>query len=235
MAKDRATKVEAAKREKKVSDDKVTKLHQTKKTMRDDSESTSSSDSESDSESSSGSGSDSDSDEASDSEDVDVPAKQSKAPVDVEPNSLFTIDTNPSKSTSKSAAPAGAVEAEGAGDATNEATEAGSGGKPNRAARRRLALIGKQREALRKSLKIEPGQDSAELEAAVREYVEKRDGQSAARAQKRAQRKEKEAARLRNKRGKLLKGRKLRERKKQIDRIERKAKRDAEKATAASD
>lgn len=104
----------------------------------------------------------------------------------------------------------------------------------NRRARRRLQLIGKQREALRKSMNLGPDDNSAELQAALDKWIQDTDGKAEVRDTKKKQRKERDAQRLRTRKGKLLKGRKLKERKKALDKVARReqnqAKRQAETA-----
>jgi hypothetical protein len=137
---------------------------------------------------------------------------------------MFTVDTKPTKAGSKAPeATAGSVEEK------EESAEAGAegGSKMNRRARRRLQLIGKQREALRKSMNLGPDDNSAELEAALDKWIKETDGKAAVRDKKKQARKETDAARLRTRKGKLLKGRKLKERKKIVDKMERREKKKA--------
>ncbi|KAK6071802.1 hypothetical protein SCUP234_09517 [Seiridium cupressi] len=248
MAKDRAVKAEGKQKETKLSGDRVKKAQKepkAKPVVEEDSEDSDSSagapvhnknggkktDAKSDdssSDSSSDSASEASDDSTSDSEEVEAPAKAKKAPVEVEPNSIFTIDTKPTKLDPKAskAAPANAEEG---------TTEAGvEGGKMNRRARRRLQLIGKQREALRKSMNLKADENSAELEAELDKWIEQTDGKAASRDKKKMARKQKEAARLRTRKGKLLKGRKLKERKKVVDKQERREKKKAAQGLAES-
>jgi hypothetical protein len=163
-----------------------------------------------------------------------------KAAVKIEPNSLFTIDTNPTPINRKVATPASSSsssssDSDSDSSSDEEETKAtkpsepqanGNGVVPlNRTQRRRLQLIGRQREIIRKSLNIAPGSNekAEELEAALAEWTQKYDDKAAIRTEKKAKRKEKDALKLRNKRGKLLKGRRLRERTKQVNKMEKKA------------
>lgn len=97
----------------------------------------------------------------------------------------------------------------------------------NRQERRRIRLIEEQREKIQKKLGVVPGgPDKAdEVQAALDKWVVDFDGKRAMRDEKRKVRKAKEAARIRNKRGKALTGRKLVERKKEIQKQERANKR----------
>lgn len=158
----------------------------------------------------------------------------------IEPNSMFTIDTKPTPVNRKAAAPSesssssdsdsdsdsSSDEEEAKGSKPTEPQANGNGAVPlNRTQRRRLQLIGRQREIIRKSLDIAPGSNekAAELEAALAQWTQKYDDKAAIRTEKKAKRKEKDALKLRNKRGKLLKGRRLRERTKQVNKMEKKA------------
>ncbi|KAI0852399.1 hypothetical protein F5Y00DRAFT_228045 [Daldinia vernicosa] len=91
----------------------------------------------------------------------------------------------------------------------------------NRQARRRIRLIEKQREKIAKDLGAGAGAD--EVQAKLDKWVEDYDSKAAARLEKKQRRKEKEAARIRNKKGKLLTGRRLKERKKVLDKMDKKA------------
>ncbi|KAH9901952.1 hypothetical protein F4778DRAFT_781831 [Xylariomycetidae sp. FL2044] len=95
----------------------------------------------------------------------------------------------------------------------------------NRNARRRIMLIERQRDKIRKKLGVAEGSRDRddEVQAELDQWVQVLDGKAALRTEKERARKEKEANRLRNKRGKALTGRKLKERKKQVDKMEKKA------------
>ncbi|KAK9777888.1 hypothetical protein SCAR479_05571 [Seiridium cardinale] len=259
MAKDRAVKAEGKQKETKLSGDRVKKAQKepkAKPVVEEDSEDSDSSAAESlnsfpaaeigltvskkdgkktdaksddsSSDSSSDSASEASDDSTSDSEEVEASAKAKKAPVEVEPNSIFTIDTQPTKVAAKASKAAPANAEEGTTEASAE------GGKMNRRARRRLQLIGKQREALRKSMNLKADENSAELEAELDRWIQGTDGKAAARDKKKMVRKQKEAARLRTRKGKLLKGRKLKERKKVVDKQERREKKKAAQGLAES-
>ncbi|KAH6655314.1 hypothetical protein BKA67DRAFT_657262 [Truncatella angustata] len=228
MAKDRTAKAEAKQKVPKVVDDKVKKAKKEKKPKAvakeesEDSDSSAASDAqqeqsgkkvkESSSDSSSDSASEASDDSSSDSDEAEAPTKPKKAPVEVEPNSIFTIDTKPTKAAPKDEV---ALKEDGIIDES---------GKINRRTRRRLQLIGKQREALRKSMNLGADDNSAELEAALDKWIKQTDGKAAVRDKKKQDRKEKEASRLRTRKGKLLKGRKLKERQKVVSKLERREK-----------
>ncbi|KAI8633056.1 hypothetical protein F5Y19DRAFT_286713 [Xylariaceae sp. FL1651] len=74
----------------------------------------------------------------------------------------------------------------------------------NRAARRRIQLIERQRDVIKKTMGIPEGsQDRAdEVQKALDEWTENMDNRAAIRAQKKEVRKAKEASRLKSKRGK---------------------------------
>ncbi|KAI1765961.1 hypothetical protein GGR53DRAFT_488276 [Hypoxylon sp. FL1150] len=97
----------------------------------------------------------------------------------------------------------------------------------NRQERRRIRMIEEQREKIQKKLGVAPGStDKAdEVQQQLDKWVTDFDGKSAIRAEKRKARKAKEAARIRNKRGKALTGRRLVERKKELHKLERANKR----------
>ncbi|KAI0122849.1 hypothetical protein BJ170DRAFT_114747 [Xylariales sp. AK1849] len=231
-----AKEVKKAKKDKKDKKEKKEKKGQEKEdtrmktktatsTKKEAQRATSSSPEESDSDSSS---------ETSDDENVKSSIKAAlKGPVEVEPNSLFAIDVNPTPINQQAIA-TGNGAGEGAdGESKAEGEEATH---MNRQARRRLQLIGKQREALRKSMGIAPGSDekSEELETELKLWTARMDDKAAVRAEKKKIRKEKDAQRLRNKRGKPLKGRRLKERTKQLVKIEKKAGRKATKGTISA-
>ncbi|KAI1659036.1 hypothetical protein F4813DRAFT_355502 [Daldinia decipiens] len=91
----------------------------------------------------------------------------------------------------------------------------------NRQARRRIRIIERQREKITKELGADAGAD--DVQARLDRWVEDYDSKAAARMDKKKRRKDKEAARIRNKKGKLLTGRRLKERKKVLDKMDRKA------------
>jgi len=92
----------------------------------------------------------------------------------------------------------------------------------NRQARRRLKLIDRQREKIHKDLvkagELEEGSEEfqSELQRRTGAWTQDRDEKEGARKQKKQERKERDRQKLRNKRGKLLTGRKLSERKKEL-------------------
>jgi hypothetical protein len=102
----------------------------------------------------------------------------------------------------------------------------------NRAARRRLKLIARQREKIIKELGLGPDSTEGmeEVEAQVAEWTEQLDKKTEVRLAKKKERKAKDEARLRNRRGKLLKGRRLKEREKELKEIEKKRARQERKA-----
>lgn len=95
----------------------------------------------------------------------------------------------------------------------------------NRQARRRIRMIETQREKIRKELGVPVGSsDKAdEVQEQLDKWVVDFDGKAAIRMEKKRKRKEREANRIKSKRGKLLTGRRLKERKKQLDKVEKKA------------
>ena len=138
---------------------------------------------------------------------------------------LFMIDTKPTP-----------VNQEATPDSESEAEEQADTGakKPksynpppsglNRTQRRRIKLIERQREVIQKKLGVAPGGEGADkVQAELDEWIVVYDAKAAAREEKRRVRKEKEAARLRKKSGKVLTGRALKERKKQIVAEDKKA------------
>ena len=142
---------------------------------------------------------------------------------------LFAIDTKPTP-VNKDATAESESEGEN-GDGAKDAKDAKDAKKYNpppsrlnRTERRRIKLIERQREAIQKKLGVSPaGERADEVQAALDEWVAVYDAKAAAREKKRRQRKEKEAARLRKKNGKVLSGRGLKERKKQIVAEDKKA------------
>ncbi|KAI1074146.1 hypothetical protein F5B20DRAFT_586582 [Whalleya microplaca] len=104
----------------------------------------------------------------------------------------------------------------------------------NREARRRIKLIERQREAIQKKLGVPEGSNekAADVQALLDEWTVGYDDKHAIRVEKKHQRKEKEAARLRNRRGKILTGRKLKERQKQLDKRQKKEAKNLRKMTS---
>jgi hypothetical protein len=102
----------------------------------------------------------------------------------------------------------------------------------NRAARRRLKLIARQRERILKDMGLtgDSVERVDEVNARLAEWTVIMDKKTEARLEKKKERKAKEATRLRNRRGKLLKGRKLKVREKELREA---AKQDARKARRA--
>ncbi|KAF3068922.1 hypothetical protein GL218_08134 [Daldinia childiae] len=163
-----------------------------------------------------------DSDSSSDSSDDDDDDDNGPA--------LFTIDTKPTPIDPNSIP----QKAYAADEDDKMSLSDGDGGeskgpkkmKPptglNRQARRRIRIIEKQREKIAKEL---GGATAAadEVQAKLDKWVEDYDSKAAARIEKKQRRKDKEAARIRNKKGKLLTGRRLKERKKVLDKMDKKA------------
>ncbi|KAI1096675.1 hypothetical protein F5B19DRAFT_487881 [Rostrohypoxylon terebratum] len=97
----------------------------------------------------------------------------------------------------------------------------------NRDARRRIRMIEARRQIIRKKLGIPEGvtDKDDEVQAKLDEWIATMDGKMTARMDKKRQRKEKTAARLRNRRGKILTGERLKDRQKALRKIEKKVKR----------
>ncbi|KAI1375207.1 hypothetical protein F4677DRAFT_446714 [Hypoxylon crocopeplum] len=152
--------------------------------------------------------------------DADVDEADSEAP-------LFAIDTNPTP-----VDPTSLAERADAMDEDKDEDEEGpkSTTKPpsglNRIARRRIRLIEERREKIQKNLGVPIGsrEKADEVQAILDGWVADYDDKAAIRMEKKRLRKAKEAARIKSKRGKLLSGRRLTERKKQLDKMEKKAK-----------
>lgn len=70
-------------------------------------------------------------------------------------------------------------------------------------------------------MNLKADESSQELEAALEKWIQDTDGKAEIRDTKKKARKEKDAQRLRTRKGKLLKGRKLKERKKVLDKVAR--------------
>ncbi|KAI8961555.1 hypothetical protein F5Y11DRAFT_223721 [Daldinia sp. FL1419] len=143
---------------------------------------------------------------------------------------FFAIGTNPTP-VNLSTIPQNdaAATSEGTNEAHNgnglSQTEPPSG--VNRKIRRRLRLIEEQREKIRNLM--EENASEEQVQAKLDKWVKQWDEKSAAREQRKEERKEQERARIRSKKGKLLTGRRLRERKKQIESVEKKRKKMASK------
>ncbi|KAI3323202.1 hypothetical protein HD806DRAFT_544570 [Xylariaceae sp. AK1471] len=95
----------------------------------------------------------------------------------------------------------------------------------NRAERRRTKMIEKQRGIIRQKMGIPEGssEKADEVQKNLDKWIAILDGKNEIRLEKKRVRKLKEASRLKNRRGKVLTGRKLKEREKQIRRSEKKA------------
>ncbi|KAI0525317.1 hypothetical protein F5B22DRAFT_589426 [Xylaria bambusicola] len=242
MAKERAAKKER-KRDKKVSDDKVTKSGKQKRraeplsdTSDEDSDGGASVDVKSSKETSVV--------ESPDSE-ITKPkgdkktkkSKKSKKEAQVEAEAeddttdgggamLFSVDTNPTPvdlATVKTAAPP-----KGSSNGDNEQTGLKKIAAPsgmNRQARRRIKMIEQQRDIIKKKKGIPEGsrEREDEVQKDLDRWTETLDRKTAVRLEKKRARKSKEQARLRSRRGKLLTGRKLKEREKEIKKAEKKA------------
>ncbi|KAH9995200.1 hypothetical protein F4779DRAFT_607697 [Xylariaceae sp. FL0662B] len=145
---------------------------------------------------------------------------------------LFTIDTNPTPVDLNSIATREPITTDKVKGGKNKGTKPPSG--LNRSARRRIKLIERQRETIQKKLGVPVG--SNEKADEVQEQLDKwtaiYDDKTAIRMEKKRIRKEKDAMRIRNKRGKILTGRKLKERKQQLERMEKKQRK---KQNAAGD
>ncbi|TGJ83421.1 hypothetical protein E0Z10_g5324 [Xylaria hypoxylon] len=240
MAKERATKEKPRKREKKISDDKVTKSGKQKRRAATPSGT-------SDEESEGGASVDVESPEGAsivDSSNLEKaesradkktkkekkPKKENQAEVEADDDTadggamLFSIDTNPTPVN------LAAVKTEVANESSDgdeeedgpKKTKAPSG--LNRATRRRIKLIERQRDLIKKKMGIPEGsQEGAdEVQKELDKWIEATDGRIAVRMEKKIIRKTKEQARLKTKRGKVLTGRALKEREKQIKKAEKK-------------
>ncbi|KAI1449952.1 hypothetical protein F5Y02DRAFT_413633 [Annulohypoxylon stygium] len=107
----------------------------------------------------------------------------------------------------------------------------------NRDARRRIRMIEERRQLIRKKLGIPEGVTDRDEEVQVKldEWVTTMDGKTAARMDKKRQRREKNAAKLRNRRGKILTGERLKERQKSLKKAEKRMKRRGGGVSAASE
>lgn len=147
---------------------------------------------------------------------------------------LFTIDTKPTKVNLESVAEKGDAMDEDKDEAKKtqrqkeEHEKYGYNPPPsglNRQARRRIRMIEEKREKIQKDLGVPVGslEKADEVQARLDAWVADFDGKAAIRMEKKKRRKEKEAARLKSKSGKVLTGRRLKERKKQLQKMEKKA------------
>ncbi|KAI0166840.1 hypothetical protein GGR52DRAFT_574804 [Hypoxylon sp. FL1284] len=140
---------------------------------------------------------------------------------------LFAIDVNPS-----AVVPRVQAERPVSMNTINDEDEHPTKTQPpsglNRQARRRIRMIEERRDLIRTKLGVADGStDKAdEVQAQLDKWVADFDAKGAARLEKRRMRKAKEAARIRNKRGKLLTGRRLTERKKSLQKMEKKSRRE---------
>lgn len=119
--------------------------------------------------------------------------------------------------------------------AADDADSKDGGDQLNRKARRRLALIDRQRDVLRGELKLGAGETSDELEAQLQTWIKATEGQAALRAAKKQKRLEKEGkGDVYSRKGKAVK---LKERRKVLAKIEKgkkkQAKRDAKREANA--
>ncbi|KAI1262530.1 hypothetical protein F5Y18DRAFT_152912 [Xylariaceae sp. FL1019] len=105
----------------------------------------------------------------------------------------------------------------------------------NRNERRRIMLIERQRLVIMKKRGVPEGskEQADEIQKELDAWTERLDGKNLLREEKKRQRKEKDALKLKSKRGKVLTGRKLKERKKQLDKMQKKADKKAAKQAAA--
>ncbi|OTA67418.1 hypothetical protein K449DRAFT_401919 [Hypoxylon sp. EC38] len=143
---------------------------------------------------------------------------------------LFTIDTKPTKVNLESVAEKTAAidEPKDTQHQKEEPQKSGYNPPPsglNRQARRRIRMIEEKREKIQKDLGVPVGSNEKadEVQARLDAWVADFDGKAAIRMEKKKRRKEKEAARLRSKSGKVLTGRRLKERQKQLQKMEKKA------------
>ncbi|KAI1462380.1 hypothetical protein F4805DRAFT_410410 [Annulohypoxylon moriforme] len=137
---------------------------------------------------------------------------------------LFAIDTNPTHVNIDSLATTETGDNEQRKPGRNGYNPPPSG--LNRQARRRIRMIEERREKIRKALGIAEGstEREEEVQAKLNEWIESLDGKTAVRMDKKRRRKEKDAAKVRNKRGKILTGERLKERQKQIRKADKKSK-----------
>ncbi|KAI0840018.1 hypothetical protein F5Y06DRAFT_245973 [Hypoxylon sp. FL0890] len=143
---------------------------------------------------------------------------------------LFTIDTQPTKVDLEAVAEKGDAMDEDKDENTQSQREEHqkSGYNPppsglNRQARRRIRMIEERREKIQKDLGIPIGscERADEVQAKLDAWVADFDGKAAIRMEKKKRRKAKEAARLKSKSGKVLTGRRLKERQKQLTKMKK--------------
>ena len=152
------------------------------------------------------------------------------APVFANGAPLFAIDTKPTKIDLASIQPP-----------EEEPVPVVDTSKMNRQARRRLKLIDQAKDKIYKDLvkKGEPPVGSAEFQSELKRltdvWTRTRDEKQLERAEKRKARKEKNRQKLRNKYGKVLTGRRLTERKKEIAREDKSRARKQRKLAALDD
>ncbi|KAK7757197.1 hypothetical protein SLS62_000746 [Diatrype stigma] len=161
-----------------------------------------------------------DTSDTSDEEDTDAPP-------------LFMIDTKPTPVDPSATAAAESENEDGSNAATGDrkSKKSKNQGPPsglNRATRRRIMLIERQRETIEKRLAAAAPEGSAEDRASEVQkeldvWTQRYDEKAAQKAEKARVRKAKEAARLKSKTGKALTGRRLKEREKQLSAIEKAA------------
>ncbi|KAI1098950.1 hypothetical protein F4804DRAFT_101482 [Jackrogersella minutella] len=160
---------------------------------------------------------------------ITLPVRRASIDSDVDGGvSLFAIDTKPTPVNPESIA---TKEVATGGDAAEEKEEHlkhGYNPPPsglNRIARRRIRMIEAQREKIQKSLGVPAGsrERADEVQAQLDKWTADLDGKQAMRLEKKRRRKEKEAARIKSKTGKALTGRRLKEREKQLKKIDKKA------------
>ncbi|KAI0408087.1 hypothetical protein F4802DRAFT_449251 [Xylaria palmicola] len=212
MAKGRAVAKETSRREKRVSDDKVVKKGRSKKRAATPTD-------ESDDGPTGGASVDiepSDLDETKPSSSKTTKKEklaEEAAEADDDTNEggamLFSIDTNPTP------VDLGTVKTS-ADESSHRTTMPPTG--PNRAARRRTKLIERQRLLIMQKMGIPEGsQEQADkVQKELDKWTETMDTRTQERLEKKKALKAKEQARMKNKRGKALTGRKLNEQRKQI-------------------
>ncbi|KAL7625088.1 hypothetical protein AAE478_004302 [Parahypoxylon ruwenzoriense] len=143
---------------------------------------------------------------------------------------LFAIDTNPTPVDPNALATAGDPDpSDSDSDPDAAAGKDGPGHtKPpsglNRTARRRIRMVEAQRERIQKDLGVSgPRERADEVQALLDKWTADFDGRAAIRLEKKQARRQREAARIKSKRGKTLAGRRLKERTKQLQKMDKKA------------
>ncbi|KAJ2989784.1 hypothetical protein NUW58_g3294 [Xylaria curta] len=150
---------------------------------------------------------------------------------------LFSIDTNPTP-VDLTAVKTITAEDEKDGKIAKEKgptqTQPPSG--LTRVARRRIMMIERQRELIKGKMGIpaDSQEKDNEVQEKLDEWIKAFDEKNEVRMEKKNRRKAKEQTRLKNKRGKVLTGRKLKEREKQIKSAEKKAAKKAAKKSGIS-